>query len=530
MSDSNSNHKLPDVLKLYEDSYDIVEAPEFEPSDSEVLENREAIDRIRGINGHILLEDTNLIHQSQGFEEDKSRRKHRIVEDPDTPRIARSSIDVDYKFGDRGSNWRMMKLNRMLESARKYHKNIEQAALDRYGDLVLFYNAMEEKEELARRKRVDRKNWVYKPTGRLLNKHGLKVEQKVVKKPKTSVTEKELQEARINAMRSKIQRLPDYKEKETEYKRLKGIFDSTKKPSTISIDEDSMSINQLAKKEQMTSATTQLRESAKQIAKNRSFDNKNLDEQDNYASKLARLDTKDVKQLIDNPKLGRAIERCEYCLDSSRYPKPVIIKRSTSFYLTLMPQPEIVTGGCMIVSNEHIRNSLELDIDQRRELKDIMKELSIFYYKHKQGVIFYESSISDTGHFTLRAIPLPLSYTADTVKSYFVTAIMSYYDETESEHRPVIETSSSKPYETLIAKNAPFYHVWLTASGGIGHIVEEDQWPKGDLFTREVIGGMLGVNQFKIHSKLRLGSNKKLVKKLKEELGDDGDDDNNNTE
>lgn len=40
----------------------------------------------------------------------------------------------------------------------------------------------------------------------------------------------------------------------------------------------------------------------------------------------------------------------------------------------------------------------------------------------------------------------------------------------------------------------PYFHVWLDLDGGLGHIVEDSsRWPKGDLFAREVIGGMLDV-------------------------------------
>ena len=40
----------------------------------------------------------------------------------------------------------------------------------------------------------------------------------------------------------------------------------------------------------------------------------------------------------------------------------------------------------------------------------------------------------------------------------------------------------------------PYFHVWFTLDGGLGHVVEdESRWPKGDLFAREIIGGMLDV-------------------------------------
>ena len=40
----------------------------------------------------------------------------------------------------------------------------------------------------------------------------------------------------------------------------------------------------------------------------------------------------------------------------------------------------------------------------------------------------------------------------------------------------------------------PYFLVWFELDGGIGHVVEEpDRWPRGDLFAREIVGGMLGL-------------------------------------
>lgn len=40
----------------------------------------------------------------------------------------------------------------------------------------------------------------------------------------------------------------------------------------------------------------------------------------------------------------------------------------------------------------------------------------------------------------------------------------------------------------------PYFHVWFELDGGMGHVVEDaGRWPRGDLFAREVLGGMVGV-------------------------------------
>ena len=54
--------------------------------------------------------------------------------------------------------------------------------------------------------------------------------------------------------------------------------------------------------------------------------------------------------------------------------------------------------------------------------------------------------------------------------------------------------SNKSAFRRSLVKEAPYFHVWFELDGGLGHIVEvANRWPKGDLFAREVIGGMLDV-------------------------------------
>jgi hypothetical protein len=47
-------------------------------------------------------------------------------------------------------------------------------------------------------------------------------------------------------------------------------------------------------------------------------------------------------------------------------------------------------------------------------------------------------------------------------------------------------------FRRSLAKEMPYFHVWFELDGGMAHVVEDERsWPKGDLFAREVLGGML---------------------------------------
>jgi len=56
-----------------------------------------------------------------------------------------------------------------------------------------------------------------------------------------------------------------------------------------------------------------------------------------------------------------------------------------------------------------------------------------------------------------------------------------------------------RAFRSTLVKEMPYFHVWFEIDGGMGHIVEdENKWPKGDLFAREVIGGMLDADELSV--------------------------------
>ncbi|KAG7148544.1 Pre-mRNA-splicing factor cwf19 like protein [Verticillium longisporum] len=86
------------------------------------------------------------------------------------------------------------------------------------------------------------------------------------------------------------------------------------------------------------------------------------------------------------------------------------------------------------------------------------------------------------------------------VPAYFKEAFLSA-DEEWAQHRKVIDTGAKAAggmgrmaFRRSIAKEMPYFHVWFTLDGGLGHIIENsDKWPRGDLFAREVVGGIMDV-------------------------------------
>lgn len=75
--------------------------------------------------------------------------------------VAQTQPTRKYEFGDKGSSWRMMKLKRVFESAERECLPVEELALERYGSLEEFEDAIAERDFLegksSQHKSVNRK-------------------------------------------------------------------------------------------------------------------------------------------------------------------------------------------------------------------------------------------------------------------------------------------------------------------------------------------------------------------------------------
>ncbi|KAK4988954.1 Pre-mRNA-splicing factor cwf19 [Elasticomyces elasticus] len=275
------------------------------------------------------------------------------------------------------------------------------------------------------------------------------------------------------------------------------------------VDEnEDMSIEDMVRHERRTRgiAGGESRAFAERIAKDGKFDN-NLDYMDDNANKLAKRVVKSEINLRntaigDFQKMQKTLDACPLCHheDKGEPPAAPIVSLATRTYLTLPTEPEIAAGSAVIVPIPHRRNLLECDDDEWEEIRNSMKSLTRLYHAKNQAVIFYENAaqMHKNRHAALFAVPLPL-HLADAAPAFFREAILSA-DEEWAQHKKLIDTLKlseragyGKPaFRKSLAKEMPYFHVWFTLDGGLGHVVEDERrWPKGDLFAREIIGGML---------------------------------------
>jgi hypothetical protein len=274
-------------------------------------------------------------------------------------------------------------------------------------------------------------------------------------------------------------------------------------------ENEDMSIEDMVREERRTrgQAGGDGMRAAERIAKDAKFDN-DLDYMDDNANKLAKRVQKSEINLKNAAvgefqKMNRILDQCQLCTkdDTNQPPVAPMISLATRVYLTLPTEPEVSEGGAVIVPIQHRTNLLECDDDEWEEIRNFMKCLTRMYHDQGRDVVFYENAAAPHRkmHAAMHAVPLPYSL-GETAPAFFKEAILSS-DEEWTQHKKLIDTSARAreglgklAFRRSIAKEMPYFHAWFDLDGGLGHIVEDsNRWPKGDLFAREIIGGMLDI-------------------------------------
>ncbi|GAM86118.1 hypothetical protein ANO11243_041290 [Dothideomycetidae sp. 11243] len=273
-------------------------------------------------------------------------------------------------------------------------------------------------------------------------------------------------------------------------------------------ENEDMSIEDMVRAERRSRGTGQGNEGlllAERIAKDSKFDN-DLEYMDDNATKLAKRVAKSDTALRNSAvgefqKMQNVLDSCPLCHheDRNEPPQAPLISLATRTYMTLHTEAELVRYGAVIVPIQHRVNLLECDDDEWEEIRNFQKALTRFYQSLDKGVIFYENAaeMGRKRHAALFAVPLSWSL-QDAAPGFFKEAILQA-DEEWTQHRKVIDTAKAArekwgraAFRKSLAKEMPYFHVWFSIDGGIGHIVEDARrWPRGDLFAREIIGGML---------------------------------------
>lgn len=446
--------------------------------------------------------------------------------------------EVSYTFGDAGSQWRMTKLKGIYRIAQETGRSVDDVALEKYGDLRYFDDAREEEVEVDRRNTYG-KSYVgkEKPSGDLYEERKQKskaeahddsdvAQGQVLGNPQPTpsgprLSQTELNKLKAQMMKAKLKKAPNAAQLEAEYNAAVAGNAGGPSPDLVVLDamdnrmlaggrkgevialenkrgrerglvkeNEDMSIDDMVRQERRTKgqAGGEGMMLAERIAKDSKFEN-DLDYIDENTTKLAARAPKSTINLRntaiqDYQRTNRILDSCPLCHHEDKSPPqpPVapVLSLGTRVFLTLPTEPEISTGGAIIVPIEHRTNLLECDDDEWEEIRNFMKCLTRMYHDQGRDVIFYENAIAPQRklHAAMVAVPIPYEL-GETAPAFFREAILSSDDEW-TQHKPLIDTLKASrtgqgraAFRKSLAKEMPYFHVWFELDGGLGHVVEE---------------------------------------------------------
>lgn len=359
----------------------------------------------------------------------------------------------------------------------------------------------------------------------------------------TPIDQTTLNRMRAQVMKAKLRKAPDAEKLEAEYNAALAHFNGTattdqavvldamhnrmlagtraevkaidttrgRERGLVEANED-MSIDDMVREERRTrgQAGGEGMRLAERIAKDAKFDD-DLEYLDENAEKLAKRVHKseiNLKNMAVNEyqKMNKILDTCPLCHHEDRKPPqdlPIapLLALGTRVFLTLPTEPELkgAEGGAVVVPINHRTNLLECDDDEWEEIRNFMKSLTRLYHEQGRDVVFYENAAAPHRHLHAALIAVPIPWELGETAPAFFRESMLTADEEWSQHKKIIDTGKKAKegagklaFRRSIAKEMPYFHVWFSLDGGLGHIVEDaSRWPRGDLFAREILGGML---------------------------------------
>lgn len=168
---------------------------------------------------------------------------------------------INYTFGDAGAQWRMTKLKAVFREAEESRRPIDDAALERFGDLRSFDDAREEQIELDRRETYGKGyDWKDRPTGELYRERQRDTDVKKLNSapaedgqqsernsPKLEETgpppelnvpmdQTALNRLKAQMMKAKLKGLPTARDLEAEFNKAMASFQNSQGPQTVVLD------------------------------------------------------------------------------------------------------------------------------------------------------------------------------------------------------------------------------------------------------------------------------------------------------
>eukprot|EP00117_Sycon_ciliatum_P020775 scpid37840/ scgid18408/ CWF19-like protein 2 len=261
-------------------------------------------------------------------------------------------------------------------------------------------------------------------------------------------------------------------------------------------DDDKFTLSEMVAREKLSTAedmNSALHRMSGRFVEKTNDDDYTLD--DMYESRAARKqqdgkeEVRDMrKAMTEHRRSAAALDRCNQCIDSTRFNQQLVIAMGIKVYLSVPDHVPLTDGHCILAPSEHSLSFVAVDEEVVQEIRVFQKGLVAMFKERDEDIIFLETCyLHKRRHMIIECIPVPKEV-GDMAPIYFKKAIMESEGEW-SENKKLVDTRG-KDLRKSIPKGFSYFSVEFGLDGGFAHPIEDDDsfsW----YFGREIIGGIM---------------------------------------
>ena len=368
-----------------------------------------------------------------------------------------------YEFGDRGSGWRMMKLNRNDEIAAEEGLRPEDVALERYASIEEYQEALREREFLQNSSKLESIKQKSNFRGESFKDLSFRVPEKVtrtkdvkevakleIEKPNEKVkyvikeqrepilTRNELNLLSAKIIKATLTKAKDLSTLKEEYDfQLRRTIESERagnssifKPSFDEIrslkpkSDQEKSLQEMVKEERISKSNLD-NDLIKNIKYDKSYENDHdyIDDQSTQLASISKSKERDYKKQRREYRQAKdrlnELDECRFCLLDGVPSKLSVIAQGTRIYLALPQSIDMMPYHSLIIPKSHVQSSLDLDDDDWTEIRNFQKCITRMYDSIDKVPLFMEQTV-DGLHTYIECFPVSNSIHLDSFQWFKV--------------------------------------------------------------------------------------------------------------
>ena len=450
---------------------------------------------------------------------DSNAAKESVVSERElNPVLRKTPIETDQVSKKSPSStqsieWTTVLVKRAITMIESGEKTFENAAIDRFGSVEAFEDAIRQVERYKRTKFNIRIPSKIKPES--LNTPKID-DSKLAQPPQEDLN-------KLMAKKMKAELVGDFEASRQLEGQIKLIQSQPSKPKEIltllpsetynkrQAGKD-MSIAELVRHEKLSNSKEFDTEMERGITKNKKFKD-SLDSLDDQAFRmLGNNDSKAsntfdcrAQSIVEYKEKEKLTKECWFCTESDRFKteraSDWIVAYGNYTYLSLPKNRSIHPLHCLIVPMSHVCSLLdcrgEFEDEIWEEVRNFKKCLLQMAARQDRSFVFMEcvmKSGDPRRHTFVDCVPTPRGQQAEHVKGHFLKALQET-DEEWSQNKKVIDTSlkAGGLRSALPRRHFPYFYADFRLDQGYAHVIEDtERFGTGD-FGRDIMASVLGV-------------------------------------